>query len=173
VGHVLTRGYNPHKMVFLAWWLSLHRSGGCPRSTSRSRRATLSFHGFVQVLGAGIITVPVSTIIFRFLPKTESSQSAGLYALMRNEGGSIGHSACQRDAPTQSATPPFDPDQIHQQLLSRHRPAASPFFSRLLRCWEERRLNICFGGNPVMAPGSINSELVSPPSALEIRCMAC
>jgi DHA2 family multidrug resistance protein len=44
----------------------------------------------VQVLGAGIITVPVSIVIFRFLRKTESSQAAGLYELMRNEGGSIG-----------------------------------------------------------------------------------
>jgi hypothetical protein len=75
----------------------------------------------VQVLGAGILTVPVTTIIFRFLPKTESSRAAALSALMRNEGGSIGHSACQHDAPTQSATPPFDPNQTHQQLLSRHK----------------------------------------------------
>jgi hypothetical protein len=36
----------------------------------------------VQVLGAGIITVPLGTIIFRFLPKTESSQAAGLNALI-------------------------------------------------------------------------------------------
>ena len=49
----------------------------------------------VQVLGAGIITVPVTTIIFRFLPKTESSQAAALYALMSNEADSIGQSACQ------------------------------------------------------------------------------
>ena len=32
----------------------------------------------------------ISTVIFRFIPKSESSQAAGLYALMRNEGGSIG-----------------------------------------------------------------------------------
>jgi DHA2 family multidrug resistance protein len=44
----------------------------------------------VQVMGLGLITVPVSTIVFRFIPKTESSQGAGLYALVRNEGGSIG-----------------------------------------------------------------------------------
>ena len=66
----------------------------------------------VQVLGAGIVTVPVSTIIFRFLPKTESSQAAGLYALMRNEGGSIGialvSTMLQRKA------------QLHQQMLDQH-----------------------------------------------------
>jgi DHA2 family multidrug resistance protein len=71
----------------------------------------------VQVLGAGIVTVPVSTIIFRFLPKTESSQAAGLYALMRNEGGSIGiavvSTMLQRKA------------QLHQQILGENITASS------------------------------------------------
>ena len=35
-------------------------------------------------------TVPLSTIMFRFLPTEQSSNAAGIYALVRNEGGSIG-----------------------------------------------------------------------------------
>jgi DHA2 family multidrug resistance protein len=66
----------------------------------------------VQVLGVGVITVPISTVIFRFLPKTESSQAAGIYALMRNEGGSIGialvSTMLQRKA------------QLHQLVLGQH-----------------------------------------------------
>ena len=78
----------------------------------------------VQVLGAGIITVPVSTIIFRFLPKTESSQAAGLYALMRNEGGSIGialvSTMLQRKA------------QLHQQTLGEKITASSSLMQQYI-----------------------------------------
>jgi len=109
VGYVLTLGYDPRKMVFFGlvivassfWWMSSLSLEIAERDLILPR--------IVQVLGAGIVTVSVSTIIFRFLPKTESSQAAGLYALMRNEGGSIGialvSTMLQRKA------------QLHQQIL--------------------------------------------------------
>ena len=117
VGYVLSRGYDPRKMVFFGlvvvassfWWMSSLNLEIAERDIILPR--------IVQVLGAGIITVPVSTIIFRFLPKTESSQAAGLYALMRNEGGSIGialvSTMLQRKA------------QLHQQILSQNFAASS------------------------------------------------
>jgi DHA2 family multidrug resistance protein len=117
VGYVLTRGYDPRKMVFFGlvvvassfWWM-------CSLNLEIAERDII-LPRIVQVLGAGIITVPVSTIIFRFLPKTESSQAAGLYALMRNEGGSIGialvSTMLQRKA------------QLHQQILGENLNASS------------------------------------------------
>jgi MFS transporter, DHA2 family, multidrug resistance protein len=117
VGYVLTRGYDPRKMVFFGlvvvassfWWMSSLNLDIAERDIILPR--------IVQVLGAGIVTVPVSTIIFRFLPKTESSQAAGLYALMRNEGGSIGialvSTMLQRKA------------QLHQQILGENLTASS------------------------------------------------
>ncbi len=93
VGFMLTRGYDPRKMVFSGlllmasslWWMaSLNLDVG---------EWNLIAPRIVQVLGMGLITVPVSTMIFRFIPKTESSQAAGLYALVRNEGGSLGIAA--------------------------------------------------------------------------------
>jgi DHA2 family multidrug resistance protein len=117
VGYLLTRGYDPRKMVFFGlvvvassfWWMSSLNLGIAERDIILPR--------IVQVLGAGIVTVPVSTIIFRFLPKTESSQAAGLYALMRNEGGSIGiavvSTMLQRKA------------QLHQQILGENITASS------------------------------------------------
>jgi len=63
----------------------------------------------VQVLRVGIITVPISTVIFRFIPKTDSSQAAGLYALMRNEGGSLGIAFVSTMLQRKS--------QVHQQML--------------------------------------------------------
>jgi len=90
VGYILTKGYDPRKMVFAGilliasslWWM-----GSLNLDVTEMNLITPRI---VQVLGLGLITVPVSTIVFRFVPKTESSQAAGLYALVRNEGGSIG-----------------------------------------------------------------------------------
>jgi DHA2 family multidrug resistance protein len=90
VGYLLTKGFDPRKLAFAGlivlagsfWWMSSLNLEIAERDLVLPR--------ILQVLGIGIITVPISTMIFRFLPKTESSQAAGLYALMRNEGGSIG-----------------------------------------------------------------------------------
>jgi len=112
VGYMLTRGHDPRKMAFCGllviafsfWWMSslnLQMSEG-----------PLVYSRIVQVLGVGIITVPISTVIFRFLPKTESSQAAGLYALMRNEGGSLGIAFVSTMLQRKS--------QLHQQILGQH-----------------------------------------------------
>ena len=124
VGYMLTLGYDPRKMVFFGlvvlassfWWMSSLNLEIAERNIILPR--------IVQVLGAGIVTVPVSTIIFRFLPKTESSQAAGLYALMRNEGGSIGialvSTMLQRKA------------QLHQQILGENITASSSLVQRYI-----------------------------------------
>jgi DHA2 family multidrug resistance protein len=117
VGYLLTRGFDPRKMAFCGlmviatsffWMSSLNLGVG---------ESSLVWSRTLQVLGVGIITVPVSTIIFRFLPKTESSQAAGLYALMRNEGGSLGiafvSTMLERKA------------QVHQQILGQHVTASN------------------------------------------------
>jgi len=71
----------------------------------------------VQVLGLGLITVPVSTIVFSFIPKTESSQAAGLYALVRNEGGSLGIALVSTMLQRKT--------QVFQQTLGQHITASS------------------------------------------------
>jgi len=117
VGWMLTRGYDPRKMAFTGllviatsfWWMSSMNLDVAEKNMILPR--------ILQVLGVGIITVPISTVIFRFLPKTESSQAAGIYALMRNEGGSIGialvSTMLQRKA------------QLHQQILGQHLTAST------------------------------------------------
>jgi MFS transporter, DHA2 family, multidrug resistance protein len=64
----------------------------------------------LQVLGVGLTTVPLSTIMFRFLPKDQSSNAAGIYALVRNEGGSIGIAAASTFLQRMT--------QVHQAYLS-------------------------------------------------------
>ena len=124
VGFVLTRGYDPRKMVFAGllliasscWWMSSLNLDVAERDLILPR--------IVQVLGLGLITVPVSTIVFRFVPKTESSQAAGLYALVRNEGGSLGiafvSTMLQRKA------------QLFQQTLGQHITASTGMVQQTL-----------------------------------------
>jgi MFS transporter, DHA2 family, multidrug resistance protein len=44
----------------------------------------------VQVLGAGLMFVPINTIAYRFIPKDQTGNASGLFALVRNEGSGIG-----------------------------------------------------------------------------------
>jgi DHA2 family multidrug resistance protein len=44
----------------------------------------------LQSCGSGMVFVPLSTIAFRFLPREESGNASALYALVRNEGSSVG-----------------------------------------------------------------------------------
>ena len=90
VGWVLSRGLDARRVIFLGlvtmtlgtWWMSL--------GNLQMGEPSLVWPRMLQVLGLGMTTVPVSTIMFRFLPTDQSSNAAGIYALVRNEGGSIG-----------------------------------------------------------------------------------
>ncbi|HEY2585460.1 MAG TPA: DHA2 family efflux MFS transporter permease subunit [Tepidisphaeraceae bacterium] len=44
----------------------------------------------LQSCGAGLMFVPLSTIAFAYLPREESGNASALYALVRNEGSSVG-----------------------------------------------------------------------------------
>ena len=90
VGWLLSRGTDARRMIALGivtitagtYWLSLGNLNVAEKD--------LVWPRVVQILGLGLTTVPLSTIMFRFLPADQSSNAAGIYALVRNEGGSIG-----------------------------------------------------------------------------------
>jgi DHA2 family multidrug resistance protein len=67
-------------------------------------------------------TVPLSTIMFRFLPADQSSNAAGIYALVRNEGGSIGIAI--------SSTFLERTAQSHQAYIGAHMTASNPLAIR-------------------------------------------
>jgi len=117
VGFMLTKGYDPRKMVFSGmlliasslWWMGTLNLDITEWNMILPR--------IVQVMGLGLITVPVSTMVFRFIPKTESSQGAGLYALVRNEGGSLGIALVSTMLQRRT--------QVFQQVLGQHITASS------------------------------------------------
>jgi len=90
IGWLLSRGSDARRMIALGiasmtaatWWLSL--------ANLNVAESNLIWPRVLQVMGLGLCTVPLSTIMFRFLPPEQSSNAAGIYALVRNEGGSIG-----------------------------------------------------------------------------------
>jgi DHA2 family multidrug resistance protein len=90
VGWMLSKGYDARRMIFVGittialgtWWYSL--------GSLEMGEASLIWPRVVQILGLGMTTVPLSTIMFRFLPADQTSNASGIYALVRNEGGSIG-----------------------------------------------------------------------------------
>ena len=122
VGWLLGRGYDARRFIAAGivtislgtWWLS--------QANLDAGEITFIWPRVVQILGLGLVTVPLSTIMFRFLPTDQSSNAAGIYALVRNEGGSIGIAIAstflQRTA------------QTHQAYIGAHLSASSPLAVR-------------------------------------------
>jgi DHA2 family multidrug resistance protein len=117
VGYILTKGYDPRKMVFAGMMLIASSCWWMGSLNLEMAEMNLIVPRIVQVMGLGLITVPVSTIVFRFIPKTESSQAAGLYALVRNEGGSLGIALVSTMLQRRT--------QVFQQVLGQHITASS------------------------------------------------
>ncbi len=90
IGWLMSKGTDARRMIACGivtmtvgtYWCSLLNLGVAERDLILPR--------IVQVMGLGMTTVPLSTIMFRFLPADQTSNAAGIYALVRNEGGSIG-----------------------------------------------------------------------------------
>ena len=124
VGWLLSKGTDARRLIAAGivtltagtWWLSL--------GNLQLAESNLIWPRVVQVLGLGMTTVPLSTIMFRFLPADQSSNAAGIYALVRNEGGSIGiaisSTFLQRTA------------QTHQAYLASNLTAANPLVQQAM-----------------------------------------
>jgi DHA2 family multidrug resistance protein len=125
VGWMLSKGFDARRMIAVGittialgtWWLS--------QGNLEMGEASLVWPRVVQILGLGMTTVPLSTIMFRFLPADQTSNASGIYALVRNEGGSIGialsSTFLQRAA------------QTHQTYLGAKLTASSPGVSQAVQ----------------------------------------
>ncbi|MFP5232195.1 MAG: DHA2 family efflux MFS transporter permease subunit [Acidobacteriota bacterium] len=125
VGWALSRGADARRLIVAGlatialgtWWLSL--------GNLEMGELSMILPRVVQVLGIGMTTVPLSTIIFRFLPPEQSSNAAGIYALVRNEGGSIGIAISSTFLQRES--------QTHQAYLAAHLSVSNPLAARSAR----------------------------------------
>jgi DHA2 family multidrug resistance protein len=79
----------------------------------------------VQVLGAGMMFVPINTIAYRFIARTQTSNASGLFSLIRNEGSSIGVALV--------TTLLVRHTQVHQYNLVSHINALNPIATDMLQ----------------------------------------
>ncbi len=143
VGYSLTKGYDPRWLIAIGmlviaagvFWMSSLNLEVAERNIVVPR--------IVQVLGIGLVTVPLSTVIFKFLPQTESSQAAGLYALMRNEGGSLGIALVSTSLQRQA--------QAHQQILGQHITASDGLVQQYIRQVASKGGNVASGSQLALA----------------------
>jgi DHA2 family multidrug resistance protein len=112
VGYMLTRGVDPRLLI----GLGLAAAGGATLWMGSLdllvAPSNILWPRVLQSCGAGLMFVPLSTIAFRFLPREESGNASALFALVRNEGSSIGVALV--------TTLLVRSTQIHQAMLVQH-----------------------------------------------------
>jgi DHA2 family multidrug resistance protein len=84
-------------------------------------------------------TVPLSTIMFRFLPADQTSNAAGIYALVRNEGGSIGIAI--------SSTFLERASQTHQAYLAANLSPSNPIAARAAQAFAAAHGSVVSSGS--------------------------
>jgi len=139
VGWALSRGYDARRMIAAGiatialgtWWLSL--------GSLEMGEMSLILPRVVQVLGLGMTTVPLSTIMFRFLPADQTSNASGIYALVRNEGGSIGIAL--------SSTFLQRAQQTHQTYIAANVAASNPMAQRAAQSLAAAHGSLASGGS--------------------------
>jgi DHA2 family multidrug resistance protein len=90
VGYLLVRGVDSRFLIATGLvvvavstlWMSGLDLGAAPSNVLWPR--------VFQSMGSGMMFVPLSTIAFRYLPREESGNASAMYALVRNEGSSLG-----------------------------------------------------------------------------------
>ena len=90
IGWLMSKGTDARRLIAMGIVTMTVGTYSCSLLNLSVGEHSLIWPRIVQVMGLGMTTVPLSTIMFRFLPADQSSNAAGIYALVRNEGGSIG-----------------------------------------------------------------------------------
>jgi DHA2 family multidrug resistance protein len=90
IGIMLSRGADARKMIIVGLLIVAAASLWMSRLDLLVSEADVIWPRIVQVLGAGLMFVPINAVAYRFIPKTETNNASGLFSLVRNEGASIG-----------------------------------------------------------------------------------
>lgn len=90
IGILLSHGVDARRMIACGLLIAAGSAMWMSRLNLQVSEADVVWPRVVQVLGAGLMFVPINTIAYRFIPKTETNNASGLFSLVRNEGASIG-----------------------------------------------------------------------------------
>jgi DHA2 family multidrug resistance protein len=90
IGIMLSRGADARRMIIVGLLIVAGSALWMSRLDLMVSEADVIWPRIVQVMGAGMMFVPINAVAYRFIPRTESSNASGLFSLVRNEGSSIG-----------------------------------------------------------------------------------
>jgi DHA2 family multidrug resistance protein len=93
----------------------------------------------VQVLGAGLMFVPINTVAYAYIPRDQTSNASGLFSLLRNEGASVGVALVTTLLQRRT--------QMHQAYLVRQIHATNPLAINMLH-----RFVGLLGSDPSISP---------------------
>jgi DHA2 family multidrug resistance protein len=136
VGYMLTRGVDPRLLIGLGLAIAGAATLWMGHLNLLAAPSDILWPRVVQSCGAGLMFVPLSTIAYRFLPREESGNASALFALVRNEGSSVGVALVSTLLTRGNHThqpllvghvTPYDPAATHTiQQLSHLAPSADP-----------------------------------------------
>jgi DHA2 family multidrug resistance protein len=158
VGYMLTRGVDPRLLIGLGLAIAGAATlwmGGLNLQASPSN---ILWPRVVQSCGAGLMFVPLSTIAFRFLPREESGNASALYALVRNEGSSIGVALV--------TTLLVRSTQMHQAMLVGHVNPYNPVANQKLSQLAHATQSADPRGGPAMALRMVYETVIQQASML-------
>ncbi len=90
IGILLSRGFDPRRMIAFGLLIAAVAAFMMARLDLLVSEKDVIWPRIVQVLGAGMMFVPINTVAYRFIPKSETNNASGLFSLVRNEAASIG-----------------------------------------------------------------------------------
>ncbi len=86
----------------------------------------------LQMTGVGLLFVPLNNAAYIYLPKNQVNNAAGLFNMLRNEGGSLGIAIVTAMVDRRS--------QFHQQRLAEHVRPSNPAVNRTLAQLSQTRM---------------------------------
>jgi len=90
IGIMLSRGVDARRMIIVGLLIVAASAAWMSQLSLQVSESQVIWPRIVQVLGAGMMFVPINTVAYRFIPRSETNNASGLFSLIRNEGSSIG-----------------------------------------------------------------------------------
>jgi DHA2 family multidrug resistance protein len=90
IGFLLARRFDPRVLIVGGLLIVATASYNLGSLNLNIAPGNVIWLRIVQVLGAGMMFVPINTVAYRFIPRDQTSNASGLFSLVRNEGSSIG-----------------------------------------------------------------------------------
>ncbi|MDP9173838.1 MAG: DHA2 family efflux MFS transporter permease subunit [Planctomycetota bacterium] len=90
IGYLLSRGVDARKVIITGLIIVATAAFWMSTLNLEVAASQVIIPRCVQVLGAGMMFVPINTIAYRSIARTQTNNASGLFSLVRNEGSSIG-----------------------------------------------------------------------------------